>query len=555
MTVMNLRCEKSGMVLVADRSAPLGKGREGSVFRLHNNSKLAVKIYESTPLKQSQLRKLNAMLLNPPEDRTRLQGHASIAWPLDLVSLADGNGEIVGFVMPRLQNLHPLSEFCDVTSRQALFPLLTYQHLCRIARNLASAVRAIHESGSVISDVNESNIMATDKALVSLVDTDSFQVVDRVTGNIYPCPVGTPGYVPPESLTLAGSGNLVHNTTHDLFGIGVLFFQLLMVGTRPFTGIYRGAGEVPTIEEWIPRGYFPFEGHPDVAPPPLAPPFRMLHPEIQTLFRRCFVAGHTDPEQRPDADTWYQTLKEAENCLLTCDSNPQHLYFSHNSRCYWCERIDLFRAHGLKNLDSFPAHANSRNAKQQTYSFTSSASNGQSSGSGPTTPPQSAPSPATPPSAPSIFFRASSTNVTVGEPITLQWSIPTAASVRITRSLRRTVFVGHAPNGSVDVYPTKDQTYQIKTKGAGRIQLAPIRVMVRQVPEPVSLNEISLDLKEPLGLKPVSAEWRTCLPLSEVGRKLVVPMHLRDYLPLREHEPLNEVTVELYDHCNYRNAA
>jgi serine/threonine protein kinase len=546
---MNLKCEKSGEVLVADCSVPLGKGGEGTIFGLHNNSKLAVKIYKSTPLEQSQLRKLKAMLSKPPEDRTRAQGHASIAWPLELVSLLGGNGEIVGFVMPRLKNVHPLSEFCDVTSRLSLFPGLTYRHSCRIARNLASAVTAIHESGSVIGDVNESNIMATEDALVSLVDTDSFQIVDQATGEIYHCPVGIEMYTPPESSSVTESPNPIRTTAHDLFGIGVLFFQLLMEGTRPFTGVYRGPGEIPSLDKWIPKGYFPFDGHADVAPPPLAPPFKMLHPKIQTLFRDCFLRGHADPQQRPDASSWYQTLKEAEKSLLSCESNPQHLYFSHNSRCPWCERIDLFRARGVASWDSFPAPSNSRNATQNPY-WSPSSSTGRATGSWSTTQPQSAPPQGTPLSVPSVFFRASSTNVTVGEPITLQWSIPTATSVRITRSLRQTVFAGHTPNGSVDVYPTKDQTYRITTIGTGPIQLAPISVLVRQVPEPVSLKQTGLGLKELVELKPVSSDLRTCLALRNIGLRLTVPMRLRHHLPLRNHGVLNEVTVELSNYCD-----
>ncbi|MHC5718710.1 MAG: serine/threonine protein kinase [Nostoc sp.] len=43
-------------------------------------------------------------------------------------------------------------------------------------------------------DIKPQNILVNDRALPSIIDTDSFQVRNPVNGNIYRCPVGSPDY-------------------------------------------------------------------------------------------------------------------------------------------------------------------------------------------------------------------------------------------------------------------------------------------------------------------------------------------------------------------------
>src|SRR5438105_3869599 len=82
------------------------------------------------------------------------------------------------------------------------------------ARNIAAAVHAVHSRGYVIGDVNESNILVTDTALATLVDTDSFQVRDPGSGVVYRCPVGKPEFTPPE-LQGASFGEIDRTPEHD----------------------------------------------------------------------------------------------------------------------------------------------------------------------------------------------------------------------------------------------------------------------------------------------------------------------------------------------------
>uniref|UniRef100_A0ACD5H2V0 Uncharacterized protein n=1 Tax=Desertifilum tharense IPPAS B-1220 TaxID=1781255 RepID=A0ACD5H2V0_9CYAN len=138
---------------------------------------------------------------------------------------------------------------------------------------------------------------------------------------------------------------------HDLFGLAVLIFQLLMEGTHPFAGVYKLPGDPPPMEKRIAEGYFPYgRKRVPVTPMPVAPPFEILHPMLQELFIRCFEDGYLNPGVRPDARTWASALSNAEDSLVTCAKNDQHRYSSHLSRCPWCDR-----ASALGDRDPFPS--------------------------------------------------------------------------------------------------------------------------------------------------------------------------------------------------------
>jgi DNA-binding helix-hairpin-helix protein with protein kinase domain len=229
--------------------------------------------------------------------------------------------------------------------------LFNYLYLHQAARNLAAAVRTRHARGYVIGDVNESNILVSERALVTLVDTDSFQVRDPHNGVVYRCPVGKPEFTPPE---LQGQtfAHVDRTPEHDLFGLAVLIFQLLMEGTPPFAGVFQGAGEPPPYEKRISDGHFPYGRvrYVPYRPMPIAPSLDVLHPTLQRLFLRCFEEGHLHPSARPDALTWLNALQEAENNLVVCAVNGYHRYDRHLSACPWCER-----AARLGGRDPFPS--------------------------------------------------------------------------------------------------------------------------------------------------------------------------------------------------------
>lgn len=347
---MQLQRQFSGQLITLDTRSAIASGGEGRIYAVLQNPSLVAKIYHKPTDEDAD--KLTVMFSMPPDAPIAAPGHASIAWPIDLLRTAGTTEKIVGFLMPRVTKVAPIHTFYTPKTRREQKPLFNYLYLHRTARNLAAAVNALHVRGYVIGDVNESNILVTDTALVTLVDTDSFQVRDPYTGYVYRCPVGKPEFTPPE---LQGQTfrNIDRTPEHDLFGLAVLIFQLLMEGTHPFAGVYQGSGEPPPIEIRIKSGYFPYAlKRVPFRPMPAAPPWDILHPTLRQMFLRCFEEGNQNPVNRPDAKSWVSALKEAEDALVTCHKNNQHKYGNHLKACPWCDRTKL-----LKGRDPFPSRS------------------------------------------------------------------------------------------------------------------------------------------------------------------------------------------------------
>jgi WD40 repeat protein/serine/threonine protein kinase len=348
---MFLRRESNQSILNLAESALLGTGGEARIYSVPNEPELAAKIYHQPD--EAYAHKLAAMLANPPHDPAQAQGHASIVWPIELLRSLDAKHQVSGFLMPRVHRMRCVMDVYHPGTRRKQAPLFNYAYLHRTARNLAAAVGALHAGGYVIGDVNESNVLVSETALVTLVDTDSFQVRDPANGNVYRSPVGKAEFTPPE---LQGKvfSEIDRLPEHDLFGLAVLIFQLLMEGTHPFAGVYTGPGEPPPIEARILAGHFPYGAgkHAPYRPMPAAPPLGLLTPQLRQLFIRCFISGFHTPQARPSAATWQEALKEAEVSLQGCARNSQHLFGKHLAECPWCKR-----AQQLGGRDPFPSPA------------------------------------------------------------------------------------------------------------------------------------------------------------------------------------------------------
>ena len=327
-------------VLTADRARltlgpEVARGGEGVVWRVRERPGMVAKLYQpKVPARAAE--KLGAMLARRPADPTAARlGHTSIAWPLEAVY--DERRRFAGFLMPGIFDGRPLVDVYNRKRRTQVLPGFDRRYLHRTAANLAAALGALHAHGLVVGDLNESNVLVRPNALVTLIDTDSYQVPNRRGREplIFPCPVGKFEYSPPElqGTTFAGT---VRTPEHDRFALGVLIFQLLMEGSHPFRARWLGEGEPPSTDQKISQGLFPHaKPAPKVLePPPGLPSLDVLHPDLAALVRRCFVEGHRDPTKRPLPAEWERALSVAERALVRCPNG--HYYGGHLRSCSWC---------------------------------------------------------------------------------------------------------------------------------------------------------------------------------------------------------------------------
>lgn len=321
---------EKGTLLAGDkmsyRLGPLiAEGGEGKVFDVDGRVDVVAKIYKEADFSRAE--KLKLMIDGSTRGLRKVA-----AWPLS--TLVDSSGSTVGFVMESLVGWQPLHNVYQIRSRLKIFPHRSYQFLVRVARNLATCVHHVHESGLVIGDINESNVLVNGDAMVKIIDADSFQVPGPSC--IHSCKVGKPELLPPELQGRSLEG-FVRTPEHDRFSLAVLLFETLVFGRHPFAGVPVDDGEI-SLEQCIAHSFYAYTTRRSVA---LKPPRHLgiswLPTAIRELFERAFQPLTDD---RPTAKEWYFALKDLENNLRTCRDNPSHAYWNELGSCPWCSLED-----------------------------------------------------------------------------------------------------------------------------------------------------------------------------------------------------------------------
>lgn len=313
----------------------LGSGGEAEVFRVTGRADLAEKRWRNPTL--AQARKLSVMLAHPPEGAT-FEGHVNLAWPT--AAVRNANGTVVGFRMPAvdLQRSLPVFTAYNPDARRDRLAGITWRHLVRTSRNLASVVAALHRAGYVVGDLNESNVLVDRRALVTILDCDSIQVSDPATGEIHHCGVARPEFLAPE---LAGRdlSTTARRLSSDRFALAVMIFLLLREGVHPYAGIWRGAGEPPDLSARMRGRRFPHIPLTRMSPPPGSLRLRGLGVLFRMLFVRAFVLGPAWKSARPSAAAWEAALTKLESRLVECPRSKSHVHPARR-RCPWCRRVD-----------------------------------------------------------------------------------------------------------------------------------------------------------------------------------------------------------------------
>jgi WD40 repeat protein len=328
----------SGRAILLDKK--LASSGEGTVWTTNFPGFLAKLYHTCTP---ERIAKLRVMIAHPPQNPMRHHHHVTFAWPQDLLQSAQG--QCLGFLMPEIVDGVKLSLIYNAKLRNRKAPRFNWYYLHTAALNFALSLKSLHEENYVVGDIKPQNLLVNSRALISVIDTDSFQVRDPKTKTLYRCQVGSEGFTPVELLGKDLS-TLDQTEIHDRFRLGVMIFMLLF-GDQPFKGKWIGRGESPQPAELIRQGSWPYAPNSSVQPGPNTIPLSIIHPQLQVCFQRCFTEGHHNPLARPSAQDWGEALKLAITDLRMCHLENNHYYSHIYGRCYWCDRrstvgIDVF---------------------------------------------------------------------------------------------------------------------------------------------------------------------------------------------------------------------
>lgn len=322
----------------------LGKeGGEGAIYSCNDRTDQCAKIFHSRRITAELHQKLQVMAENPPNDPMQPRHH-SIAWPEELLYRDRGGQDFCGYLMPYLdERFREAHLYYDTQDRVRQFAgSFTWEHLLCAAWNLASAIAALHEKGHCVGDLREKNILIAPDSLITLIDCDSFQILDNQSGTIYFSRVGSPEYLPPQLQRTS-----FHDQDHDryysdLFSLGVLVFRFLMQGFHPFQSRGAAVENAPSTEAKIQLGLYPYELGTDpkyagrLYPPAYAPPYAAMPSPLRELAKRCFMDGLHNERNRPTAREWYDVLgKESTRCQ-TCAKSEDHIFSDELAECPWC---------------------------------------------------------------------------------------------------------------------------------------------------------------------------------------------------------------------------
>lgn len=324
-------------VFIDGKSRPLGqrigKGGEGEIYLLADERLVAIKIYTVAEI-GDRASKVRALVAGKLAEKAPL-----VAFPIAEATTKDG--KFLGFAMRLVEGHKPLHELYAPGSRKIHFAHADYRFLVRSAANIARAVASVHASGCVIGDINHSGFLVSPKAVVALIDADSFQVT--TAKGRFLCRVGVPEYTPPElqGKSLAG---VVRTVNHDAFGLAVIIFQLLFMGRHPFVGTVR-KGDIPPLSENIEKFRYVYAEDRDVGmdQPPATPAISDFYPALVPVFNSAF--SHASRESRPSAASWVQILDSLERDLIKCTDNALHFVPKGASECAWCDMERQLNTH------------------------------------------------------------------------------------------------------------------------------------------------------------------------------------------------------------------
>ena len=321
----------------------IGAGGEGRVYRVAGQN-LVGKIYKKVEREVED--KIRYMVQHPIEDLRDSQGKVilALAWPRDI--LCDEKGAFIGYTMPFIQNgveICTIARGCDMPKAQAMFPDYNWMFNLQVALNLAKAVAYLHARNCIVGDLNCKNIMVSPDGLITMLDNDSFDLLDAESGLHFRCCAGTQDYLAPE---LQGrnlrSPGAVFSKHSDNFALAIHIFQLLMNNFHPFTGknlvVIKDSTSTNQRLDHLVNGKCPFiHNYADLTVPIGAPYLNEMvsQPLVKDFYRTFNYDASNIQErarERTTAAQWVTDLQQFMNQFYTpglayrCRNSARHFY-------------------------------------------------------------------------------------------------------------------------------------------------------------------------------------------------------------------------------------
>lgn len=363
----------------------LGGGLEGSIFNVEGFPGHVIKIINDGKLSQRQ--------------RNDIYKH--LKW---LKDLGAKNKEIrqcmtipkallddeLGYIMIKASEHESLSKYISVPDDTSKFDEwyvkdYSFKKRYQIIVNLFRALREIHLSGLIFTDLSPNNIMVhTKQNQIVFIDTDN----TRRRSDSYQGVLGTPGYMAPEvyrkpdlefakahnidPLLLSNCGRLSAET--DIFSAAVIAFQLLTL-QHPFIGdeVESGTPEEEEAALEIKTDYIFKKGTTNTSTYGLTSKFEdITTKEIRSLFVRTFVDGKDNPSLRPTAEEFLEAFQNALDSIVVCPQCGFSRLYNYNQEnlCINCGAEfdakaiiviynvfrNLTRADGINSIGNYPQY-------------------------------------------------------------------------------------------------------------------------------------------------------------------------------------------------------
>jgi serine/threonine protein kinase len=499
---IELTTDKSKTVYIEDK--PFKSGGQGGVYYFTGGQKniVAKVFYHETNEKLIKAKKLEHrikfMVRNSPIKNSSAEIQNTLIWPLELLYR---KGHFVGFTMPiagdsKLNEI-PIKLSClcklrlhhsikteDKWQKFARHKTNTLKTRLKLCYNIANAVNTLHKTKNyILVDFKPDNILINSNGIMSIIDLDSIQIAKN-NKVIFNAEAFTEEYIPPEhQKKLSTISHTQKDESWDRFCYAVLAYQLLL-GIHPFTASHK---TLHSTSEFIREGLFPNGKKTSkflLIPAPHKS-FKSLPKEIQSLFLRCFGAGHDNPARRPSLQEWAVTLATIlfkppkihwfkANKTVRNNLDPIRLSWNVND-------FQKIRVNGkeIKNID----HINVTPIKNTIYTL--EAINGNKSVKAQVaiqidkTPPKI------------LFFNSNKTMLTNHLPAKLSWEVERAKKIEITK-------VGDVTNkNNCNVSPRKDTEYHLIVYGYfGQKILQRLQLKVSKKPPVIKYFKSSINHRE-----------------------------------------------------------